>query len=308
VEVSYTKQAAMGQYATPGSAPYLSASGVSNPVANELDWQTQQALVQIARDVNYSLINGIQNIPTTNAAARKTKGLIQACATNKVNKGTALADCSVSTDTITVTHALNNGDKVIFTDTGGLDTVVAGRVYYVVSRSTTVSFKVAETSGGSAITLGTATVQMLVPSGSAHTLTDIEDLIQGVYDNGGLASGLGTLLCNSTQKRTLSALYGAAYAKAVPVRGNIGGVNVEQIETDFGILNVMLDRSVPQDALIVCSMDQLSPVFLNIPNKGVFFEEPLAKTGATDAVQIYGEIGLKYGNERAHGVLRGLKV
>ena len=31
--------------------------------------------------------------------------------------------------------------------------------------------------------------------------------------------------------------------------------------------------------------------------------EPLAKTGASDKVQIYGEIGLKYGNERTHAVL-----
>ena len=31
--------------------------------------------------------------------------------------------------------------------------------------------------------------------------------------------------------------------------------------------------------------------------------EPLAKTGASDDVQIYGEIGLEYGNEKAHGCL-----
>ena len=85
-------------------------------------------------------------------------------------------------------------------------------------------------------------------------------------------------------------------------------MNVTQLETDFGMLNVMLDRHVPKDAIIVCSLDQLAPVFLNVPGKGVFFEEPLAKTGSTDAVQIYGEIGLKFGNEKAHGVLRGLKV
>ena len=37
-------------------------------------------------------------------------------------------------------------------------------------------------------------------------------------------------------------------------------------------------------------------------------EEPLAKVGASDDVQLYGEIGLKYGSERAHGVLRGLAI
>ena len=31
--------------------------------------------------------------------------------------------------------------------------------------------------------------------------------------------------------------------------------------------------------------------------------EPLSKTGAADKYQIYGEIGLKYGNQRKHGRL-----
>jgi hypothetical protein len=50
------------------------------------------------------------------------------------------------------------------------------------------------------------------------------------------------------------------------------------------------------------------PVFLNVPGKGTLFSEPLAKTGAADREQIYGEVGLKYGNERAHAVMNGLKV
>jgi len=49
-------------------------------------------------------------------------------------------------------------------------------------------------------------------------------------------------------------------------------------------------------------------VFLNVPGKGVMFEEPLAKTGASDEVQLYGEVGLAYGNERAHAAMTGLKV
>ena len=309
VEVSYTRQAAMGQYATPGSAPFRSPAGAgADAVTNELDYQVTNALKTIALDVNFSFINGIQNVPTTNAAARRTKGLIQACTSNATNKGTALTGASAATDTITVTHALNNGDKVVFTDVGASTAITAGRVYYVVEKSTTVSFKVSETSGGAAVTIGTATVSLNVPSGTATDLTVIEDFVQLVYDNGGLTSGLGTLLVGSTQKRAVSAAYAAAYGKAVPVQGTVGGVNVMKLETDFGMLNVMLDRHVPKDAIIVCSLDQLAPVFLNVPDKGVFFEEPLAKTGSTDAVQIYGEIGLKYGNEKAHGVLRGLKV
>lgn len=58
----------------------------------------------------------------------------------------------------------------------------------------------------------------------------------------------------------------------------------------------------------VVSLEHLQPVFVEVPGKEHFFEETLAKTGASDKVQIYGEIGLEYGSELAHGIIRGLPV
>jgi hypothetical protein len=69
----------------------------------------------------------------------------------------------------------------------------------------------------------------------------------------------------------------------------------------------MLDRHVPPDTLAVVSMEQCRPVFLEVPGKGHFFAEPLAKTGAKDRVQLYGEVGLQYGNEKSHGKLVNLQ-
>jgi hypothetical protein len=40
---------------------------------------------------------------------------------------------------------------------------------------------------------------------------------------------------------------------------------------------------------------------MNIPDKGFLFVEPLSKGGASEKFQIYGEVGLKYGNPNAHG-------
>ena len=307
VAVSYTKLAATGQYATPSSAPYRSLDGVPNPVTSELDWQTQEAMATIASDVNFTLLNGHIDVPTSNAAARRTAGLISVCTTNKTVEGAELTGASTATDTITVTHALNVNDKVVFTDVGAATNVVEGRVYYVTSKSTTVSFKVSETLGGTAITLGTATVSLVALRTGDLTDVEINEFIQGVYDNGGMRGGNPTLLVNSAQKIAISKAYGDAYAKANPVTANrVGGVVVDTVLTDFGALSVMLDPHVPKDAIVAASMGQIAPVFLNIPGKGVFFEEPLAKVGASEQVQLYGEIGLEYGNERAHGVLRGL--
>ena len=40
---------------------------------------------------------------------------------------------------------------------------------------------------------------------------------------------------------------------------------------------------------------------------GARLAEPLAKQGAAERVQIYGEIGLKYGNEKAHGLVKAVR-
>jgi hypothetical protein len=310
VSVSYTKQAAVGGYATPQSAPFRSGDGADNPVVSELDHQTLAAIKKIALDANWSFWNGLYANPSTNATARKTRGLIQAITTNVTNNATvAYTGATSATDTITVTHALSNGDKVVFTNTGAATGIVAGRVYFVVNVSTTVSFKVALTSGGAAITLGTATgIAVHKPfTTTLSVATHIDPFIQGVFDNGGLGS-MPVFGVNSRQKRAITAAYAAQYGQATPVREKIGGVVVETVDTDFGTFGIMLDRHVPQDAIVAMSLEQLMPFLLNTPNKGVFFEEALAKVGASDDVQIYGEIGLKYGNEAAHGVLRGLAV
>ena len=311
VSVSYTKQATNGQIQTPGSAPFRSADG-TNPIGSELDWQVQQAIASIALDVNWSFINGTFANPTTNATARQTRGLLQAITTNKTDKsGVSYTGATSATDTITVTHALANGDKVVFDNTDVATGIVAGRTYYVVSISTTVSFKVALTSGGTAITLGTAAnLALHRPSTTALVVDDINVFVQGIYDNGGL-SGTPVLLVNSSQKLGITKAYASAYGQAhglISAGERVGGVAVDRMITDFGDFGIMLDRHMPQDTIVAVTLDQLRPVFLNTPGKGVFFEEALAKTGASDDVQIYGEIGLEYGSERNHGLLKGLKV
>jgi hypothetical protein len=309
VTTSYTKQAATGQYATPGSAPFFGPTGSENPVNNEHAWQVQQALKEMALDVNYTFWHGALQQPTTIASARKTAGLLSVATSNVVSVNALTAGASAATDTITVTHDLVANDKVVFTDVGVATTIVKNRAYYVVSPTSTTAFKVAATQGGTAITIGTATVSFYgAKAAETISLDNINTLLQSVYDNGGISQQeTATLFVSSSQKRRLSAAYAAAYGQADPMNmtRSVAGVNVNTIVTDFGTLNVVIDRHMPQDAVAVVSLEQVAPVFLNIPGKGVLFEEELAKTGASEKSQIYGEIGLQYGNELAHGVLRG---
>lgn len=302
VSVSYSKIAAVGLKAG-------SNNDQPNPVTSEVDWQVTQMLKQMVRDVEYSFINGVYQKPSDNNTARKTRGLIAASASNATNKGTLVADVSAATDTITSTaHGMSNGDKIVFSSVGASTAIEVNKVYYVVNKATD-TFKVSLTSGGSAITIGTATVSYIKPTTSALVVADIDEFLQKVYDNGGISEqGMATLIVNSRQKRAVSAAYADAYGKLSMASANVGGVNVQTVQTDFGVMNIMLNRFVPQDAILVASLEQLAPVFLEVPGKGHFFAEPLAKTGASDEVQLYGEVGLAYGNEKAHGVLRGLAI
>lgn len=309
VTTSYTKQATTGQYTTPSSAPYFSADGEPNPVGNEHAHQVANALKTIARDVNFTFWHGVKNKPEDNSTARQTAGILSVVTSNTLIKKAKISAASAATDTITVTHDLAVDDKVVFTDVGVATAIKPHRAYWVTSISTTASFKVSATKGGTAITIGTATLAFY-PLKAANTVgvDDVNALLQSAYDNGGISGQeTATLFVPSGQKIQVSKAYAAAYAKANPLGGtrNVAGIAVETIITDFGTLNLVLDRQLPADALAVVSMEQVDPVFLSIPDKGVLFEEELAKTGASEKSQIYGEIGLKYGNEKAHAVARG---
>ena len=310
VSTSYTKQAATGQYRMSGAGDTPAAVGGVAPIS-EHTWQVTQALKQIARDVNWTFWNGVRVDPANNSTARAMAGLLSVCTSNAQVAAHALySGASASTDTITATHDLAVNDKVVFTDVGASTTIVPGRYYWVTSISTTVSFKVSATKGGAAITVGTATVSFYGPKAANTISTDlVNGLMQSVYDAGGITEqSTATLFVPSGQKLALSKAYAASGTAANQLFGtrNVGGVALDTIVTDFGTLNIAIDRALPADALAVVSLEQIRPVFLNVPGKGVLFEEELAKTGSADNTQIYGEIGLEYGNQAAHGVLRGL--
>lgn len=328
VSTSYTKEAATGQFATTQAAPYNSYDGLGGGagIANEHTWQVMQSLTQIARDLNFSMWYGVKNVPTDNTTAKQMAGLLSVITTNKSYvTGSVQNTAASATDTITFTaHGLTNGDQVVFTNVDVATGIRPDRTYYVVA-VTTNTFKVSATAGGSAITLGTAAPVYQAVSGSLTQTSGatktgvsvdlVNGLIQGIFDNGGLSQGdTRTLFVPSIQKTRLTKAYATAYGSNVNgaigtnTGHTVGGVAVDTIETDFGRCNLVVERALPKDCIVAVSMEQIDPVFLSIPGRGVLFEEELAKTGSADNTQIYGEIGLAYGAERSHGILRGLAV
>lgn len=134
--------------------------------------------------------------------------------------------------------------------------------------------------------------------------TSLNTMLAGMYEDETKVAPLinPVIFVNGTTKTKLSLEYTNNLGLADRSR-TIGGVNVETIVTDFGTFGVVLDRYMPVDSLALLDVSVIAPCFLPIPGKGHFFTEPLAKTGAYDHVQLYGEIGLEYGPEQFHGTV-----
>ena len=76
VGISYAKQSNMGT---------LSGVNIANQQANpmnELDFQVAAKMQKVARDIEYTFINGVYAKATSDAEANKTRGLIPAITTN----------------------------------------------------------------------------------------------------------------------------------------------------------------------------------------------------------------------------------
>lgn len=108
------------------------------------------------------------------------------------------------------------------------------------------------------------------------------------------------IFCREYNRQLISDIYGY-----VPESRTVGGLNIQQIETEFGLVGVAYEKQMPTDEIYAIDLAFCKPAFLEIPGKGHFFIEPMSKSGAADKWQLYGEIGLQYGPEKFHGSLTG---
>jgi hypothetical protein len=152
------------------------------------------------------------------------------------------------------------------------------------------------------------TTNVTAAAAAALTKKMILDMMQQSYDNGGIMEEeTRILMVPPVQKRNITTLF-ITNSNYQQLSSNVGGVACTVIETDFGKVNVMTNRYVPSATVVLVDASECQPVFLEVPGKGVLFVEPLAKTGAQEKAQLYGEIGLKYGNELHHGKITGLST
>ena len=85
----------------------------------------------------------------------------------------------------------------------------------------------------------------------------------------------------------------------------VGGVNIKQVETDFGTIGIVFDPHMPTDDVYLVEMSVCQPVYVPFKGQVIIFEE-LAQTAASQKAQWYAQIGLDYGPEEYHGSITGL--
>ena len=135
----------------------------------------------------------------------------------------------------------------------------------------------------------------------------LDQLFREMADNGAYFGNM-MLFCAAYQKQVITELYAKQFNATMQTTQNVGGMNITQIETDFFKMGIVWDRFMPADSILIADIQYVAPVFQAVPNKGVLFEEPLAKVGASDREQIYGQIGLAHGPAFLHGAITGLKT
>lgn len=86
------------------------------------------------------------------------------------------------------------------------------------------------------------------------------------------------------------------------------GIQVRDLLLPIGKVSIALGEFIPEGTIYAFNFEAIRPIEQPTPNKGNFFLEELAKTGAGEKYQLFGQIGLDYGNERLHGKITGLST
>lgn len=224
VGISYAKMSNMG-----------TLSGINivgqqaNPM-NELDFQVAAKIQKIARDIEYTFINGVHNKADSDNKANKTRGLVSAITSNTKAMG-----------------------------------------------------------------------------GKPLGLWDIADMVKTIYGANAPTDGL-CLWCDATTVFQINADAVQNGLTVVPESREINGIKLSNVVTPIGVVYLYLGECLPSGTALLLNLNVIRPVCQPVPHKGNFFLEQLAKTGAGEKYQIFGQLGLDHGPEWYHGKFTGIST
>ena len=222
VGISYAKQSNMGT---------ISGINVANQTANpinELDFQVAVKMQKVARDIEYTFINGIYNKADSDATINKTRGLVSAITSN-----------------------------------------------------------------------------VTAMKGKALGLWDIAEMLKKVYESNAPTQNL-VLWCDAITMFQINADAVNNGLTVIPASREINGIALSSVVTPLGVVYLYLGECLPAGTALLLNLDVIAPVHQSVPGKGNFFLEALAKTGAGEKYQLFGQMGLDHGPEWYHGKFTGI--
>lgn len=151
------------------------------------------------------------------------------------------------------------------------------------------------------------TTNVIAANGATLDLWLVNELMQKIREKNGDISGL-TLWLDTI---SLNQLNGNAVESGMPMGEayrNEFGIQVRDLLLPIGKVSVALGEFIPEGTAFLFNFDAIRGVEQPVPGKGNFFRELLAKTGAGEKYQIFGQFGLDYGNELFHGKITGLST
>lgn len=151
------------------------------------------------------------------------------------------------------------------------------------------------------------TSNVIAAGGKVLDIWLVNDLLTKIKNNRGDISNL-VLWVNTVNLNQLAGnaveygmKMGDAYMSAY-------GIQIRDLILPIGTIHVALGEFIPEGTVYAFNFDVIGPVEQPVPDKGNFFYEPLAKAGAGEKGQIYGQFGLDHGPEWMHGKITGLST
>jgi len=138
----------------------------------------------------------------------------------------------------------------------------------------------------------------------------VNDVLMNSIKNGLDPAGLEIWL-NPDMMDLITDTYALLPGTNQPATRTEGGIAYSTIFTSYGEVSINWDTQIPTAKLLFLSLGQLAvaekPYITDEgENLGVLFYEPLAKEGASERGQLYGELGFDYGAEWHHAILENV--
>ena len=129
-------------------------------------------------------------------------------------------------------------------------------------------------------------------------------LSQMVSHNGYMIDETFVAIAGVSDFLNIAHAYGQQGTTFLQPDSTVAGLQTRKLLTTFGTLLLTLEPDMPANQILVAKMDEVGIVGLEVPGKGVIFEEGLYKQGSADQTQLYGQMGIDHGPEYYHGLVK----